>query len=1407
MSRYLRDLSRRLIAAACCAPLAVLATEYHVEVVEDPDDSEEVCALVEALVAINTQQDSGGCRAGSGSDTIYLPEGQLFQLNDVLVLGGEEKTLPVPEDDPDAEPEKVAVNPTLTIRVERDGPFDDEDRDNAILRAADGRQLIVIRPGARLIVNGVDLVGGDLAPTEDGGLIHAEGIVSLNGMQLRDGGSLQSGGAIWLASGARQLVLSNVLASGNEAAAGGVIAVDAGFEGQIEIDQSVFTDNLATAGAVLHVADDADPAHRSRVRMSVSNSTFYGHGGTAALFHFEDLSLLRMNNVTVAGNDAAGLFFGAGIHDSAQIEVRNSVLVGNQAGGCGPVDFSTDIDAIWRFAYVLSEGDCPLDHDAWMVPDPTDPVTVVPNGSDNADFGVLRGLVNALGNHLPIPPGSTADDLVEGDCGATAGAGYCLPLCLDSESGERARLDPAECRADHGTVAYLPAFRTTLPVALNAGSPEGSTEFACRANDQRGASRSGRCDAGSIEVAVAQGVPDEFTVVQDEETALDVLRLALGDTRLDPACPLANGGLSVRQAPRKGVATPGIENGQPVIYYRSRPGVHGVDRFQYEMSVLCIIGPAATLTTSNVLVADINVVVEPAKGIESDSVGGSAGGLLLLAIVGAGLARRRSVLRAALPLVLAGALLPAPAQAAEIWVNSTRDDWPSVHGDGECTLREAYETAINNSPNPSPDCAPGSRGADTIRIAESASGAICLKAPLNNTLSSGDSPGGVEVIGLGAYTGTPGETFTVIDGGSAIHDEFCPVPAATQLFIASSSLTIRHATLRNGTATTHGGAIVAFGALNLDGVVLEHNSAGGDGGAIYLGYSSTQRRTIRIVDSEFRNNTAGRHGGAISMLGQEQVYTMTVERAAFLGNVAGGTGGALDVNLPGGEVAILNATFDGNVAHGADEEFATVADAIDVAGVAASNNARVSIMNSTFVSHTRAIDMRDGANADLDSDGRLGGEDEFVVPVSIANSVWLNSGGCSTTSGRLYQRSHNVFAPFDPTCTAFGGEETSDGDPTNEDTVPAVTLAEVFPVREPFTRLPPATPPVDDEDVVIEVYVAHYPVDESLAAGHAGRDAVVDAGSTSVLASGASNPLSCRENDVRRYARTAAHRCDRGAYELPVLTAVDDEGSNHDRRDASVIVDVLANDNPGRGTADELKAAEICLIDDPADDCSVPQDTLALATGDAHLVLREDPDLACGTTGPDIEHPQHCVVRFDPEPLSCDLLDDFEESFGYRFRLDASGPWSTAGDVEITLKNVPPRAENVTVFSTPGASVVLPFVVEDPDGDPAQITGFELTRKPVNARFEVVDGEPVHLGTGVIVDAVAGTVTYHPHNALSPFDEIFTLSYRDACGASGSTTFRIRYPGSSASGDLSRGGSAGWGLLAGLLLLAFRRRR
>lgn len=168
-----------------------------------------------------------------------------------------------------------------------------------------------------------------------------------------------------------------------------------------------------------------------------------------------------------------------------------------------------------------------------------------------------------------------------------------------------------------------------------------------------------------------------------------------------------------------------------------------------------------------------------------------------------------------------------------------------------------------------------------------------------------------------------------------------------------TALSVESTTLVANDAAVSGGAIFsADGSVRIEGSTLADNYAGGylsGGGGILMADSSGDGEDLVIVDSALlRNeatgtggaifapkidgdvriertivsgNTTGRSGGGIS-LGHSLSATdstTTIADSTFTGNAAniasGGRGGALFLTSPG-EVAIVNSTFDRNLAGG-----------------------------------------------------------------------------------------------------------------------------------------------------------------------------------------------------------------------------------------------------------------------------------------------------------------------------------------------------------------------------------------------------------------------------------------------------------------------------------------------------------
>lgn len=1406
---------------------AAHATFYTITDYTDINGDDDVCTLREAIDAISRRKPVGGCEAGSGGDIITLPEpasaadvyqltvlgggqitigdqftdpvsydGDLDYTESFLVLDGSDLESPstvfYPYDDEDLvresvrgedlnddgdkgdtfvledeieginpngdsdfndlyikvtekPPEEIFVSPT--IRVEREDAFDTDPKENPVIRAAAGQRIFDITEKNTVTLRGVTLMGNGQV-TGDGGLANVVGGLSLQEDALLSSGMASGeGGAVFLsANGAANF--SDASFIGNQAGGnGGVFGTDPAFDGSISGSRSYFEANSAVGngGTIALFGDFAV--------MQLTTSTLYANSAAegAAVYLAADSRIVSLNNVTIAGNEGGGAISFAATVGAVVDSISNSVVVGNIGGTC--VGDATAIDDA-NIAYVVHEGNscgAMLDGEALIQDRSGLPGDVISNGSNLADFTVLFGNTN---------PTAGVGSEVYGECPAGLGKDVCAPQKLVK-----------------GIASFRPDLTDSIgdltdgvPTAVNAGSPTDATSNVCSSSDQRNVQRDDTCDAGSFELTIAKGEFDEFSARPAVDEVVDVAANDIGDMVL--SCPTQDC-VTIDIPPRKGMATveyidaddvPGPE--YPMVRYTSDEGIHGVDSFHYIISKSAF-GDGITFADTDVG-AQVNMVIAPDSGARSESIGsfGLASALILMLL---GCMRRFSV-RAALVFMFS-----TPAMAAEIRVNDLGDSLTPIYNDGLCTLREALGNAIDGAPLISPDCTAGATGRDTILI--TLDGPINLAGPL--VVQSG----AVDIEGRGAVV--PLVTGTTIDAGGT-----------DRILIADSSTTLRDLTLTGGYSANRGGGIFTSASLTLERVIMTNNQAL-SGGAIYLNFNSSSSRSVKLLHSEFSNNVAtgtGASGGVLYSTGQNQSMNITVDGSTFINNTAATTGGVMDVNLASGSsLNIANATFANNVATSGDVN-GSQADALDLYGVSA--GARVYINNSTFVNHpTGAFDMRDDINYDSNDPDFVVDDGYELVEISVGNSVFLDSGRCAPPmpavnppySGQLYVSQSNVFAPYDASCSATSANDVETG----------TSNANVSLTLNGGALVPAAG---EKEDFI----PSHFP----LLPGTAAEAVLIDDGNgePGELVEGFGTVRFCRQDDLRGVTRSAGNQCDIGAYEVARITAVDDSGERGTNRDRIAIIDVLANDTTeGSETIptntidlDPLTPGYQLLVD------PLPAQPGYPADAKVQVVLRDDTTQECDTAIPTDD----CVVLYTaPTNISCTDIKGFEDSFDYTFYSDPSDTQAVAGTVTVIMDNVKPQADDITVRTEPGTTVVFPFIVDDADAEVGTyVTDFKLSVKPINAKFVVVDGDFVYLGVGIVVDPIGGTVTYYPDNADQPFDERFTLTYKDDCGGSGSTTFIIDYPENGASGAFIGGGSLA-GLLWWLPALLLRRRR
>ena len=129
----------------------------------------------------------------------------------------------------------------------------------------------------------------------------------------------------------------------------------------------------------------------------------------------------------------------------------------------------------------------------------------------------------------------------------------------------------------------------------------------------------------------------------------------------------------------------------------------------------------------------------------------------------------------------------------------------------------------------------------------------------------------------------------------------------------------------DASAERAGGGIRAFGNVELNNARLSGNSAGGEGGGLYVETASTG--TVVVNDSVFESNTADIGGGLFN----NSETTVTVTDSAFSANAAATDGGGI-FNDRTGSLTLNSTTVSGNTAGRRDPTQSATADADDCEG-------------------------------------------------------------------------------------------------------------------------------------------------------------------------------------------------------------------------------------------------------------------------------------------------------------------------------------------------------------------------------------------------------------------------------------------------------------------------------------------
>lgn len=236
--------------------------------------------------------------------------------------------------------------------------------------------------------------------------------------------------------------------------------------------------------------------------------------------------------------------------------------------------------------------------------------------------------------------------------------------------------------------------------------------------------------------------------------------------------------------------------------------------------------------------------------------------------------------RLAACLAAAASIAAASVATAAVFVPSKATDGADGTCDADCSLREAVQAA-NASP-----------GADVILLRDDTY--VLSLSGADDNAASGDLDVLDELVVIGQSA-----QYTIVDG-----------PPADRLFqvAAGTSLELRDLTLRGGSPSGNGGAVLNAGSLTLVRTSFTGNhSTTGHGGAVY---SQTTGAQLTVDDSSFVGNHAASRGGAFAIGATAELTNVTVS-----GNDTGpgGLGGGLYL-FANADITLRNVTVAGNVA-------------------------------------------------------------------------------------------------------------------------------------------------------------------------------------------------------------------------------------------------------------------------------------------------------------------------------------------------------------------------------------------------------------------------------------------------------------------------------------------------------------
>ncbi|MFP5440781.1 MAG: choice-of-anchor Q domain-containing protein, partial [Gammaproteobacteria bacterium] len=935
---------------------------------------------------------------------------------------------------------------------------------------------------------------------------------------------------------------------------------------------------------------------------------------------------------------------------------------------------------------------------------------------------------------------------------------------------------------------YLPIYPADLTAEIRLVSRGAGTQesYRCAEVDQRGLERlsfvDSDCDVGAVEYQVGRRVDDRVTIqvnqascltVTDAETgildlltgndvgdstyvqySLEVLSVERPGARAvvassDPAGYLAAYAaryptlpapqvLNVTACPEYNPADPFWTSVQETIYFVPPANFHGETNITYRLG-----WETATATASGAVGGIAHVTTESRGNFASDSldiidIGASGPWFLLLSLLGLRGRRARPARPGALSAALVMVVLAGAASAADnvIYVNAVNNpatDDPllleAAAGDRRCTLREALETARNDTANLTRgDCVDGNEGPDIVELVYNPAihgpdpSVVTLTVTLADTL-----------VAYGSVTircpveANPGLTCVIAGDGT--------FPLINSL----GSIGIHGMTLQGGNAGNgNGGAINSYGAVSVRKSRVTDNEARIGGGIFLRGLYGD----LAISESTFDNNRSrggtnpGEGGGAVAMTAGSQ-HKIEIASSTFTNNTSERQAAALNIKTTTTTV-IANSTFSGNSS-------TMGSGAIDISGVSATAVLR----NITVVNNLSGFD---GVQFSALEVGTGPAQHRLYNSIIAANfdAAMTQDRNCSDLTGVYLNSQFSLYGenPLAPTCPVGATDQI----------LPAATVFDVGTPANGYLGVLQANG--------FDLAHTHAPNDPLLAQG-----IIIDAG-YNLMATPTENlitPLDvssprCANVDQRGKSRASGGRCDIGAFEDDVVTATPDTGSNRGRRDRMAVIDILANDTAPDGQAcvpnrisqptdpypsapafnllaplpalQPDESAVWVYYEDPVTPAN-PKILCALVTFDpregeavflplipAPTAGRPDRKLVddgdawddelntastmvlayrdCNSRRPLVTDPCDMIVSA-PYDLTDDWADALMSELAARVITyvagDIGGRVSVPGDINVNILNVPPFVFPEVVYATPGDTVRVNVLANDIDYD------------------------------------------------------------------------------------------------------------